>query len=154
MNRCISRNTFVQSELVAISDVRNFVWSNLWNEREARQNEWENSLLVVRGHANCSLSCRVVTQMSRNTRQISLTMNTWLRRSNRLDPNGRHWCDLSSSKCKALLSQNAALEAQLISHAEHWTKDLQNCKEQSAKVLSRSQAVLRRMLVNPKGVGH
>ena len=52
----------------------------------------------------------------------------------------------------ALMSQNAALEAQLVSQ-QNIAQGLAELPGAITTVLSRSQAPLRRMLVDPKGLG-
>ena len=52
----------------------------------------------------------------------------------------------------ALMSQNAALEAQLVSQ-QNIAQDLAELPGAITTVLSRSQAPMRRMLVDPKGLG-
>ena len=52
----------------------------------------------------------------------------------------------------ALMSQNAALEAQLVSQ-QNIAQSLAELPGAITTVLSRSQAPMRRMLVDPKGLG-
>ena len=52
----------------------------------------------------------------------------------------------------ALMSQNAALEAQLVSQ-QNIAQGLAELPGAITTVLSRSQAPMRRMLVDPKGLG-
>ena len=79
-----------------------------------------------------------------------LTLNPRLWRASRLNHNGR--CSASFAQVSALMSQNAVLEAQLVSQ-QNIAQGLAELLGAITTVLSRSHAPMRRMLVDPKGSG-
>ena len=122
--------------------------TNLWNEREARRNEWENSLLV-------DVETQFVPWLLVVTRSHKLDRF--------LDPepcSGERSDSVPvedavralQQQVNALMSQNAALEAQLISQ-QNIAQGLTELPGAITTVLSRSQAPTKRMLVDPKGLG-
>ena len=100
--------------------------TNLWNEREARRNEWENSLLVD-VETQFVPWLLVVTKSHKLDRSLDPEPLLW--RANRL--NHKEAVQALQQQVNAVTSQNAALEAQLISPANTSHKVLQNCLEQS-----------------------
>ena len=127
----------------------------IWNEREARRNECETRCWLtlervrnlLRSHSKVA-DCPFVAgrDVKSQSGTDSLTLNPWFWRANRLNHNGR--CSASF----ALISQNAALEAQLISQ-QNIAQGLAELPGALTTVLNRSQAPTRRMLVDPKGLG-
>ena len=115
---------------------------SLWNEWEARRNEWGNSLLVDVETQFVPWLLVVITNWTLNlgngVRTDSITMKEAVR--------------ALQQQANALMSRNAALEAQLISQ-QNIAQGLAELPGASTTVLSRSQAPMRRMLVDRKGLG-
>ena len=123
--------------------------TSLWNEREARRNEWENTLLV-------DVETQFVPWLLVVTRSHKLDRS--------LDPepcSGERSDSVPvedavralQQQVNGLMSQNAAaLEAQLISQ-QNIAQGLAELSGAITTVLSRSQAPTKRMLVDPKGLG-
>ena len=128
----------------------------IWNERGARQNVCETRCGLTLERVRNSLlesfrSRRFPLLAGRDTKSQSgicpLTLNPWLWRANRLNHNGRcsatfaatSECSDESERCTQLVSQ------------QNIAQGLAELPGAITTVLSRSQAPMRRMFVDPEG---